>query len=135
MKKEILSFTAMLVLIFILIPLTVFGNTSNANNKSDNTLTNIENQFKASVPDNVKNVSLSEFLDRFLNKAYDIFTAFKKIIILILIGNGLYGALQWATAGSNPIPRKEGLYRIVFSIIGYFVVTYAGVIYAWITNI
>lgn len=130
-----LFLTSILVLVFVVIPLTVFASISNTNSKSDDTLTNIEKQFKASVPDNVKNVSLSEFLDRFLNKAYDIFTAFKKIIILILIGNGLYGALQWATAGSNPIPRKEGLYRIIFSIIGYFVVTYAGAIYAWITNI
>ncbi|MEQ6359544.1 hypothetical protein V7D15_07510 [Thermoanaerobacter thermohydrosulfuricus] len=134
MKRKALLLIVLFISFTFLFPLIGLADTSNSN-KNDATLNNIEKQLKSSVPDDVKNTSFSDFLDRTLNKAFDIFNAFKKLIILILVGNGLYGALQWATAGSNPIPKKEGLHRIIFSIIGYFVVTYAGLIYTWITNI
>lgn len=134
MKRKALLLIVLFISFTFLFPLIGFADTSNSN-KNDATLNNIEKQLKSSVPDNVKNTSFSDFLNRTLNKAFDIFNAFKKFIILILVGNGIYGVLQWATAGTNPIPKKEGLHRIIFSIIGYFVVTYAGLIYTWITNI
>lgn len=134
MRRKALLLIALVISFTFLFSLIGLADTS-GNNKNDATLNNIEKQLNSSVPDNVKNTSFSDFLNRTLNKAFDIFNAFKKLIILILVGNGIYGALQWATAGSNPIPKKEGFHRIIFSIIGYFIVTYAGLIYTWIINI
>lgn len=133
-KISIIIVSIFIILLISSFSINVFADTTSSNTNSNQTLDNIASQLQTPVSSSAK-ISFTDFMDKLLNKGYTLFNIVKKLILLILVGNGLYGVLQWSTAGTNPIPKKEGFYRIIFSIAGYFIVSYAGVIYSWFTSI